>query len=794
MTPGPVLFDLQTLQSPGLRERAVARYVSELAVALEQRHPQLVGRYLLNPDLLAPDDVGTLVSAGKEVGYLDPSDPVAAEARVLHVISPFDPTVPTERIWPRWAHERGLRLCATVCDPIPARPDDESLDDLRERTRHSAGLEVLRAADALLTTSVATSQSLEENLRIEPARLHIVGSGIERLFVPPRSKEIAYLSAQASVPNLEPSFVLCPALGDGPGNVEVLIAAFARLPALLRSSRQLVVCGPIPARVVDRLREVADAEGVSRRVLFAGPLPTEGMLRLYQAAALVCFPWLSRECSPVVAEAMACGAVALAANVGVARELFSPVARFDPASPAAISASIERGLCDEGFRQVALRSVSITNTTWVEVADRTAALYEKLLARPGRPWRRRRRRLAIVSPFPPVVSGVANYSFRLVEELAAVGGLDIDCFADGLEFSPGPPCAPTGLAVYDARSLPAVEAATAGYDDIVYVLGNSEFHATALALLRRRRGTVLAHDVRLSGLYRFASRSGAAVPKGAPTPPQRIREPFLEKGPVLSHEVRTTETEPRDPLMAGEVIGLADRFLVTSQAAARLARVEAGPRLASRVGVVDFATEALRAGVDSVTAPVPVEPGVRVVASFGIVDPIKQPHKLLRCFATLVASRPDLVVALVGPVSTELASSLGGLGEVLGLDGRLFITGRVDAGVYLDWLRRAELAVQLRASFSGEASAAVGDCLACGVPMVVTDIGWMGDLPDDVARKVPVDVTSLDLAEACASLLDDSAARGVLSTRARSYASAHTFAVAARSLLATLAETPAAAG
>ena len=712
---------------------------------------------------------------------------------MLHVISPFDPAVPMGRIWPRWAHERGLRLCATVCDPIPARRDGEPLDDLRERTRHSTGLEVLRAADALLTTSVATSRSLEENLRIEPARLHTVGSGTERLFVPPRSREHAFLSAQASVPNLEPSFVLCPALGDGRDNVEALIAAFARLPALLRSSRQLVVCGHIPARVVDRLRDVADAEGVEQRVLFTGAVPTEVTLRLYQAAALVCFPWLSREYSPAVAEAMACGAVAIAADVGVARELFSPVARFDPASPAAISASIERGLCDEGFREVALRSVSITNTTWVEVADRTAAVYEKLLARPGRPWRRRRR-LAIVSPFPPVVSGVANYSFRLVEELAALGGLDIDCFADGLEFSPGPASAPTGLAVYDARSLPAVEAATAGYDDIVYVLGNSEFHATALALLRRRRGTVLAHDVRLSGLYRFASGSGAAFPEGAPARRPRIYGPFLPEGPALSHEAGRTEAEHHDLLMAREVIGLADRFLVTSQAAARLARVEAGPRLASHVGVVDFATEALRTGADSTTAPAPVGPDVRVVASFGIVDPIKQPHKLLRCFATLAASRPDLVVALVGPVSTELASSLGGLGEALGLGGRLFITGRVDAGVYLDWIRRTELAVQLRASFSGEASAAVGDCLAGGVPMVVTDIGWMGDLPDDVARKVPVDVTSIDLAEACASLLDNSAARGALSTRARSYAGAHTFEVAARSLLETLAETPAAAG
>ena len=98
------------------------------------------------------------------------------------------------------------------------------------------------------------------------------------------------------------------------------------------------------------------------------------------------------------------------------------------------------------------------------------------------------------------------------------------------------------------------------------------------------------------------------------------------------------------------------------------------------------------------------------------------------------------------PSSAELADSLGRLGTELGLDSRLFITGRVEAEVYLDWLRRAEIAVQLRASFSGEASAAVGDCLSHGLPMIVSEIGWMAELPDDAAVKVPVDITPVDLA------------------------------------------------
>ena len=79
--------------------------------------------------------------------------------------------------------------------------------------------------------------------------------------------------------------------------------------------------------------------------------------------------------------------------------------------------------------------------------------------------------------------------------------------------------------------------------------------------------------------------------------------------------------------------------------------------------------------------------------------------------------------------------------------------------MYRAWLDRAELAVQLRASFSGEASAAVGDCLAAGVPMIVTDVGWLGELPDDAAVRSPPTSPRPSSREACGRLLADPAAR-----------------------------------
>ena len=180
--------------------------------------------------------------------------------------------------------------------------------------------------------------------------------------------------------------------------------------------------------------------------------------------------------------------------------------------------------------------------------------------------------------------------------------------------------------------------------------------------------------------------------------------------------------------MSREVIGMSDRFLVTSRAAARLAQLEAGPDLAPRVGVVGFATEIpRRTGCRTRLRSVSAREGAWSQAS-GSSTRSKQPDKLLRAFACLAGNLPELLLALVGPVSARLADELGALGASLGLDGRVFVTGRVTAEAYLGWLNRAELSVQLRASFSGEASAAVGDCLAAGVPMIVSDLGWMEEL------------------------------------------------------------------
>ena len=271
------------------------------------------------------------------------------------------------------------------------------------------------------------------------------------------------------------------------------------------------------------------------------------------------------------------------------RDLAAPEARFAPGSPAAISELLERGLSDEAFRDTARRArLGHAIRRGQTSRTRTAAVYEALLARPGRPWHRRRRvadRLALPA------RSLRRRELQLPSRRGTVHSRRARhrLLRRRPRVLAGPPRAPSGLDVYDARRFLGVEAATGGYDEVVYVLGNSEFHAAALAALQRRHGTVLAHDVRLSGLYRFAAASAPVTPGSATSSLRRIYGPLVPDEPAPPRDGAAAVTQGHDLLMAREVIGLADRFLVTSQAAARLACLDAGPSLAARVGVVGFA-------------------------------------------------------------------------------------------------------------------------------------------------------------------------------------------------------------
>jgi glycosyltransferase involved in cell wall biosynthesis len=377
-----VLLDLQGVQSPDHGKRGIGRYLLELTTALERYQPGRVTAYLLSPDLPVPAIIDPLISRGRVVR----GEAVLVRPRqVLHIASPFEAT-PIESLWPGWAHATGMRFAVTLYDVIPALYPEIYLTDERVRRWYGVRIELVRRADRVLAISETTARDAVEQLGLDPAKVTVVGAGVSEQFRQPLDSENAFELARASVPVLEPGFVLYTGGIEPRKNLDRLLSAYADLPGSLRAQHQLViVCRVLPAERKSLERRLTEL-GISTRVHFPGYVADDVLVRLYQACTLFVFPSLYEGFGLPVAEALACGAPVIGARTPAVQELVTDdSALFDPLDGQAMREVMQRFLSDPSLREQLTSGKLDPRFTWPGVAERTAAAYEDLQRLPPRP-------------------------------------------------------------------------------------------------------------------------------------------------------------------------------------------------------------------------------------------------------------------------------------------------------------------------------------------------------------------------------------------------------------------------
>jgi glycosyltransferase involved in cell wall biosynthesis len=126
-----------------------------------------------------------------------------------------------------------------------------------------------------------------------------------------------------------------------------------------------------------------------------------------------------------------------------------------------------------------------------------------------------------------------------------------------------------------------------------------------------------------------------------------------------------------------------------------------------------------------------------VIGCFGVLNASKRIPELLTATARVREQHPDVTLLLVGPTSPgfDLERRLQRLG--LAEDG-LVREGWADEARLWALMTGVDVAVNLRHPTMGETSGSVIRALSLGKPLVVSDVGWFSELPDQVALKVPV--------------------------------------------------------
>ena len=315
-------------------------------------------------------------------------------------------------------------------------------------------------------------------------------------------------------------------------------------------------------------------------------------------------------------------------------------------------------------------------------------------------------KLAYFSPMPPEQSGIADYSALLLPALRE--RVDVTVVRRGRKSSPR------------------------GTDVALYHVGNNpDAHAWIVDGLRKRPGVVVLHDFVLHHLV-----AGMTVGR-------RDGHGYLDLmerehgvvGRLLAHGVLDKripplwESRPADFPLPTFVLEHATALIVHSKYVRNHARAAGFP---GPIAVVphpawsppDVTPERVAAGT--------------VVGCFGVVNASKRIPELLRATVAVRKEHPELRLLLVGSTSPgfDLDRRLQRLGLV---DAGLVREGWVDETRLWALMAGSDVLVNLRHPTMGETSGSVIRGLSLGKPLVVSDVGWFSELPDDVALKVPAD-------------------------------------------------------
>ena len=347
-------------------------------------------------------------------------------------------------------------------------------------------------------------------------------------------------------------------------------------------------------------------------------------------------------------------------------------------------------------------------------------------------------RVAYFSPMPPERSGIADYSALLLPALRE--RCDVVVPRRGRKRPPRG----TDLAVY-------------------HVGNNPDAHGWIVEALWKTPGVVVLHDFVLHHLV-----AGLTIGR-------RDGHGYLDAmereggvvGRLLGHAVLDKripplwENRPQDFHLAGDVLGRATGLIVHSR------HVRDRARTAGFEGPVWIVPHPAFPVPDGPVAEVGGDP---LFGTFGNVNASKRVPQLLEAFARVRTGRPGTGLLLVGATSPgfDLDTRL----QRLGLDAAgLVREGHVDERRLWALMKVCHVHVGLRSPTMGETSGTAIRALALGKPLIVSDVGWFAELPDDVALKIPVDDREVETLVAALELLASrSDVREAMSTAARELA------------------------
>lgn len=661
------------------------------------------------------------------------------------------------------------RHVATLYDLIPLIYPERYLHDPRYERWYYRRLSLLKRCGLLLAISNSSCREATELLGVPPDRVAVVSAAASESFVRTPASEEVWARWQQQY-GITRGYVLYVGGYDVHKNVEGLLTAYADFPSALQNRHPLVLAGRCDAQIKRQLVGWARRLGLDRpNLVFTDEIDDCELRLLYSNCHVFVAPSLHEGFGLPALEAMACGAAVVGSSIASLPEVIGyQEALFDPRSPSSITNKLQQVLTDANMhrrlREHATRQAP--QFSWEASARSALTAIEQHCERSPK-WfvRKPRPRLIYVSPLPPACSGVADYSARLLRDLAS--HYEIEVIADHFEVLD-----PWVQANFPFRSVDWLRSFSDTEARVLYHMGNSPVHAFMFELMRQRPGVVMLHDFFLGGVRNWMGSSPIA---GVTSSFEQVLFEHHGYGALL-HDMRhgrrsTVEKYPMNLDVLDRALGI----LVHSHHAIDLARLHWGERVVNKFRVVPFAKALSHRDRDSARRLLGIGQDDFVVCSFGWLAHTKLNHSLLNAWlGSSLANDSRCRLIFVGEnEGGEFGENIIATINRASLSHRIRITGFVDTDRYADYLAAADIAVQLRTASRGETSAAIFDVLAQGIPLIANAHGSVNELPDNVFLKLDDNFSEKELIVALEDLKEDPSLRQRLATNASDWLHHH---------------------
>lgn len=643
---------------------------------------------------------------------------------------------------------------------LPYMDEDRYLPSIIQKEYYHKKIESLKKADMLLSISEASKKECENALHIPSQKIINISTAVHETFTPANLSTDEKDALFAKYGITKKMVMYAPGGFDIRKNFENLIIAYSKLPNEIRDTHRLVIVSKVQEGDRQNLENIAKKAGLEKdELIITGYVSDEELISLYSTCTLFVFPSLHEGFGLPVLEAMACGAPVIGSNTTSVPEVIGyEKALFDPKSVDSISDKIREALENEIFLEELKKHALVQSKrfSWDESAKRAI---ETMVSRQNNEKENiiniERKKLAYFSPLPPQRSGISDYSKELLpylnehyEIILIVGDGACENIFDGIEFK--------------KRDLNWFEHNAHTFERMLFHIGNNSLHTHMLELLRKHSGVVMLHDFFLSGMY--------AYEETVTRTDSFWKDALLYSHGYMALQQRCTqdgeEIAKQNYPVNLEVLQNAKGMLFHSDYSNELISKWYGQsKEALNFRIPFLKTEPNEYDKDFLRKSMGYDVNSFLVCSFGFLNSTKLNHKLIEAWQqSKLASLKHCKLIFVGENhSDEYGQQIF---KSIAKNKNIAITGWTDSQTYGNYLKVADIGVQLRTMSRGETSAAIHDCMANGLATIINANGSFKDLSTDSVYMLEDEFELDTLVKALEKLYDDNEYRSKLSNNA----------------------------